>query len=93
MNASFTSGPWNIDQCSEDESIIYSGFSRQPIAKAYRGEDNGDSQANIALICAAPSLYAALHGLVDDLGNGRTLRLEAAKDALKQASGSKGGGL
>lgn len=64
----FTPGPWhrNIPPASR-YPVIFAGKSTHVAAVKSSGHDDTIIEANAHLIAAAPSLYKALHDLLNDL--------------------------
>lgn len=102
MDAGFTKGPWvaaeDFGGGSGDEVFGYSVTSASGADILYFGaDDRPETEANARLIAAAPELYEALRGLVDDDDAGVSLadqrarsadRIAAAKAALLKATGA-----
>ena len=91
-----TKGPWRYDSAncsivSETETRDYGDGDSLPVTvfTLYSACGGDDSQADIALACAAPSMLAALDNLTtaaDDFAeHGKKRHWEALEAALKEA--------
>lgn len=72
--SSFTPGPWKMGMNANDEVAIWtSSPSTNIVAKIYSVPHENNTDANAALIAAAPEMYAALEEITRVLMSGQKL--------------------
>ena len=87
-NAKHTPGPWvGYTNTGEGRHIISEACTQDVIVC-----EQVHTDADIAIIAAAPAMYEALHGIVlahetGMKGSAMALRVKIARDALAQAEG------
>jgi hypothetical protein len=99
MNTQHTPGPWEIGISPSGHRAIFAEFCdgatdiATPIGMQdcdgddWTAIDDGEAQANIRLICAAPDMFDALQAIVDAYGDRDTLLIAQCKAALAKAKG------
>jgi hypothetical protein len=86
----WTPGPWKRGTLARD--IIF-GADWKVIAEVLQRLSKEESEANVALIAAAPDLYAALEAVLSIIwwAHGDGQHYQAAKAALAKARGERAG--